>query len=216
MPPRPISCALASAVALCACAGQPRPVARVDMQQACAADITTMSAHPLRPAPASPEGKQAKPPPMMDFASIGQCVATPSGRIPAALFKLEGARLPVQISLGIAADADATLAAAATLLDSHHQPIRRYGFDRFSRRGIAYTIDIFVNETDADATYLLLSPDATWVGKQDVGLRAGTNTYASYGPVFFSYSVGYEETMNRQLTDAGRLQIEIKPMPAQR
>ena len=204
------------ALSLGACASQPRPVSRVDMQQACASDITAMSAQPLRPAPAPADGKQAKPPPMIDFASFGQCVATPAGRVAAALFKLEDVRLPAQISLGIAADADATLAAAATLLDSRHQPIRRYGYDRFSRRGTAYTIDIFVNEADADATYLLLSPDAAWVGKEDAGIRAGTNTYSSAGPVFFAYSVGYEETMNRQLTDAGRLQIEIKALPPQR
>lgn len=199
-------------LSLCACAARQQPVARVDMQQACAADITAMRAHPLQPTPPPADGKRAKPPPMVDFASIGQCVATPSGRIAAALFRLQDTQPPAQISLSIVANADATLAAAATLLDARHQPLRRYGFDRFSRRGTTYTIDIFVNGDDRDAAYLLLSPDAAWVGKEDAGIRAGTNTYSSYGPVFFSYSVGYEEKNNRQLTDAGQLQIELKPL----
>lgn len=205
---------LVVALALGACATTPAPPARVDMQSACSTDITTMTAQTLRLTEPPADGKKPKEAPFVDFASVGQCVAMPSGKIAAALFKLEGARPPAQISLTITAEASATLAAAATLLDSHHQPLRRYGFDRFSRRGLTYTLDIFINESDTDAAYLLLSPDAAWVGKEDAGIRSGTHSYGSYGPVFFVYNVGYEEKMNRQLTDAGRLQIEMKPLPA--
>lgn len=203
----------ALALALCSCATT-RSIERVDLDQGCATDITGMSAHSLQPVVQSADGAKAEAPPTLDFADIGQCVMTPAGKIPAALFKLGDSPLPAQISLAISADADATLAAAATLLDGRHQPIRRYGFDRFSRRGATFTIDIFVNPSDSDATYLLLAPDAAWVGKEDVSIRAGTNTYSGAAPVFFVYNVGYEAQMKRQFTDAGRLQIEIKPVAA--
>ena len=160
-------------------------------------------------------GETPKATPAMDFADVGQCVATPSGKIAAALFKFEDVRPPLQVSLTITAESTATLAAAATLLDERFQPVRRYDFDRFSRRGNTYTLDIFVNADDPTPAYLLLSPDAAWVGKEDAGIRAGSTTYASYGPaLFFAYHVGYEVTTNRQLTDAGRLQIEVKALQA--
>lgn len=201
-------------LALCACATHPPPTRRVDMANACAADITGLPTIPLRPNEPLAQGKKAKPVPVLEFADVGHCVVVPSGRIPAALFKFEGVRPPAQISLQISALQTATLATAVTLLDSRHQPLRRYGFDSFSRRGTSFTLDLFINPNDVDATYLLLSPDAAWVGKEDTGVRAGTNTYSSAGPVYFAYNVGYEEKISRQLTDAGSLQIEIRSLPA--
>lgn len=199
---------------LCACATQPSPVRRVDLANACAEDISGLPTIPLHPNEPPAQGKKAKPALALEFADVGHCVMTPSGKIPAALFKLEDVRPPAQVSLQISALQTATLATAVTLLDSRHQPMRRYGFDKFSRRGTSFTLDLFINPSDIDATYLLLSPDAAWVGKEDTGVRAGTNTYSSYGPVYFAYNVGYEEKIRRQLTDAGSLQIEVRPLPA--
>jgi hypothetical protein len=183
------------------------------MDVTCASDITSMTAQTLRPVETPTDGKKPKSAPFIDFASIGQCISTGSGKIAAALFRLEDVQPPAQVSLTISARPTATLAAAVTLLDSHHQPLRRYGFEKFSRRGTSYTLDVFINADDADVAYLLLSPDAAWVGKEDSGIHSGTNTYTSSGPVFFSYNVGYEEKVNRQLTDAGSLQLEVKPLP---
>lgn len=202
---RPHGLLLAAALlAGCATTTPPR---RVALDATCVTSIQGLQAYPV---PVStPE--QKKPAPFIDFADVGQCMASGASKMAAALFDLRMVRPPVLASITIQANSAATLATAITLLDSQRTPIRRVGFNEFVRRGDSFTLDVFVNRSDRDAAYLLLTPDAAWVGKADVSVRGGFSTMViPVGVGVFAFNKGFEARTTRQLTDAGKLRIEIK------
>ncbi len=186
-------------------AAPPRHVALDDVQ--CVRTIQSLQAHPLLPV--TPERKKIA---FMDFADVGQCLSNGSGKIAVALFDLRMVRPPALAGITIQANSAATLATAVTLLDSHRESIRRIGFSEFVRRGDTFTLDVFVNTSDRDAAYLLLTPDAAWVGKSDVSIRGGFSTVVvPVGLGIVAFNNGFEARSTRQLTDAGKLRIELTP-----
>lgn len=193
---------------LIGCASAPPAPRHVDLSGQCATSLEALVPALLVPAVA-PEGKKLKAPPLTDFASLGQCVETASGRVPTTIWKLHEAPLPSMARLEIIANNAATLAAAVTLLDEDYQAVRRHGFDEFSRRGYSYTLDVFLNPKDSNVRYLLLTPDDAWVGKQDETIVGITNTvYLGGGATF---NVGSEGKSVRQLTSTGQLRIQLLP-----
>jgi hypothetical protein len=179
----------------CVTQAPPRHVALDDAP--CVRTIQALQVHPL---PVTAERTKV---PFMDFADVGQCLLTNSGKITTALFDLRMVRPPARAGITIQANSAATLATAVTLLDSHREPIRRIGFSEFARRGDTFTLDVFVNVSDHDAAYLLLTPDGAWVGKSDVSMRGES----SVG----TFRYGFETLSTRHLTDAGKLRIELTP-----
>lgn len=191
----------------CGTAPPPRHVALDDAQ--CATSILALRPHALRPAALD----RRKPAPLMDFADVGQCLATATGRVATALFDVRMVAPPAQASITIVANSAATLATAVTLLDSQRQPIRRIGFSQFVRRGDTFTLDVFVNRSDRDAAYLLLTPDSAWVGKSDLSRAGGVSTVMiPVGLGFAAFNNGFEAQRSRALTDAGKLRIELTPV----
>ena len=192
------------------CASQP-PARRVALDTACAPAIAALQSRQI--AMPAPDAKERTP--FINFADVGECLDDGGTRTAAALFGLSGAPTPARVALTIRADAAATLATAATLLDASHRPLRRYGFGDFARRGNTYTLDIFLNPGEgAPAAYLLLTPDKDWVGTVDESTRGAASTMVlPAGPVMFAYTSGHEAKTQREMTDAGSLQIEIIPLP---
>jgi hypothetical protein len=204
-----VLCLLLASALLGGCASQP-PARRVALDTVCAPGIAALQLRQI--AVPAPDAK--KPTPFIDFADVGECLDDGGTRTAAALFGLSGVHTPARVALTIRADATATLATAATLLDAGHRPLRRYGFGDFARRGNTYTLDIFLNSSeDAPAAYLLLTPDKDWVGTVDESTRGAASTMVvPAGPVMFAYTSGHEAKTRRAMTDAGSLQIEIVPL----
>jgi hypothetical protein len=195
------------AIALLGGCASSQPPRRVDLAAQCAISITALQAHPL----ALPVAEAGKPPPFTDFADVGECLQTDTGKVATALFGLPDMARPAQVTLTIQANAAATLATAVTLLDADRQPLQRHGFDAFVRRGHTFTLDMFLNDADHKIAYLLLTPDAAWVGKADESTRGGTSTMViPVGLAFVAFNTGYEARSRRELTDAGSIRIEIK------
>lgn len=188
----------------CASAAPPR---KVVLGETCRHSVDALDARLL---PSLPPGQRG---PQMDFADIAQCVLADGTRVPAALFDLRPVSPPMRASVTLEANPHATLATSVTLLDGGYKPIRRMGFEQFARRGDTYTLDVFVNAADRGASYLLLLPDAAWVGKSDASTRAGTTAVVvPVGLATFAYRHGFEAHATRRLTDAGRLRIELAPV----
>jgi hypothetical protein len=192
---------------LAACASVPPP-RHVDLSGQCAPGLSTVQAIPLTLI-AAKEGKKRKPPPLTDFANFGQCVQNESGRVAVILWKLQDAPLPVMARIEIVANNAATLAAGVTLLDSHYRLVRQHGFNEFVRRGQSFTLDVFLNPADTNVSYILLTPDAAWVGKQDETIVGLTNTIMIGTAPF---NMGSEGKSIRQLSDTGQLRIELQPI----
>lgn len=203
------ACVLLVAALLAGCASQPPP-RRVALDAVCVSDVAGLRSRqiPVR----APDVK--KRPPFIDFADVGECLENGGTRTAATLFALPDTSMRAHVALTVRADVAATLATTAMLLDADYRPVRSHGFGDFVRRGTTYTLDIFLNPGEGgSAAYLLLTPDAGWVGMVDESTRGGSTTgVIPAGPVMFAYTSGHEAKIRREMTDAGSFLIELVPL----
>lgn len=198
---------LVATLLLPACATAP-PLPRVDLSNDCATSLAALQALPLPAAmPIKDAGKASV---NVVFPEVAHCVEIDSGRTAAAIWSLQDAPLPSIIRIEALASDAATLAPRAVLLDADFRPLYERGFDAFSRRGHAFTLDLFLNPGNTPARYLLLTPDAQWVGRQDTIISGQTQSTAILvGTSAVPYHYGTERTSVRHLADTGRLRIGL-------
>lgn len=201
--------ALALVVAgLSACATV-EPVRRVDTSAACAASPDELVAHPALPPPEGETAKQRKARARVQFADLAGCLDWQGTRQAAALFRVDAVPSPSQVQVRITSDSRGILAASATLLDEAYQPMAVHGFDRFTRRGGLYSLDIFIDAGEPEPTYLLLSPDPGRVGGVDTHVGSAVDTVIF--PTGGAYNHGYENTVARPLGEGGFVTVEVHP-----
>lgn len=201
--------ALAGAMlALAACATV-EPVRKVDTSAGCAASPAGLVAHPAVPPPAKETAKQRRARARVQFADLAGCLQVGDRTLPAALFRVDVIPPPARVQVRITSDNRGILAANATLLDGDYQPLAVHGFDRFTRRGMLYSLDIFVDPGEAAPTFLMLTPDAGRVGEVDTHVGMAINAIPV--GVGATYMHGTESSQGRPLGEGGFVTVEVHP-----
>lgn len=199
---------LAWVLAVAACATV-EPVRTVDTGRGCVDTPADLVAHPAVPPPAGETRKQQRERAKVQFADLAGCLTLGDKGIPAALFRIDSEAPPAQVRVRISSDSRGILAASATLLDARYQALAVHGFDRFTRRGMLYSLDIFIDAGEPEPTYLLLSPDPGQVGGIDTHVGSAVDTVIF--PTGGAYNHGYENTVARPLGEGGFVTVEVHP-----
>lgn len=197
---------LAWVLAVAACATV-EPVRTVDTGRGCVDTPADLVAHPAVPPPTGETRRQQRERAKVQFADLAGCLTLGDKGIPAALFRIDSEAPPAQVRVRISSDSRGILAASATLLDARYQALAVHGFDRFTRRGMLYSLDIFIDAGETAPTYLLLTPDPGRVGDVDTHVGMGVN--AIYVPTGGAYMHGVENTLARPLGEAGFVTVEV-------
>lgn len=159
---------------------------------------------------------EAELPQPVEFASIAKCYRPPdSDPTPIALYRLDGVAPPAELQVSVMLSTGGTLAAAVQVLDADLQPLRRYGFDQFTRRGSLYSLNVFLNPSAAVPAYLLLAPDDAQVGKSDTTLGSTSNAVViPAGPAMFIYTNGSETSSVRPFLEGGKVLVTARQQRA--
>ena len=181
---------------------------KVDLGGSCASSVAALSARDVA-FRASPKDR-FKP---RQFADVGQCLVGEGGaRMPAALFALGTATPPLSIRVELFGSTKGTLAASVALLDGEFQPLKTFGFDQFTHRNMDYALTAFVNADLGSARYVLITPDASAVGRKSTLVTGDRWTAPIITPVVIgSYSDGVENVVEAPLEAAGSLQVIVEP-----
>ena len=200
---------LPALVALVGCATTPyRAKVPSTSDMACVADFTDVVRVPLRPLDAKTTEKLA----YVEFADVAQCYRNADASIPLALYAIEGVSPPAEIAVSVLLSTGGTFATAVDVLDAEFRSLQRHGFDAFVRRGDEYSMTIFLNPSAPAPAYLMLTPDAAQVGKQDVAIGSMTSSAVmSAGGGMFVYNTGSETRAVREFLAGGRIKVTVKP-----
>lgn len=155
----------------------------------------------------------------IEFAQLARCHRGAEGASRAvALYRLESITPPAEVDVSVNLSSGGTFAAAVEVLDAGFQPIRRYGFADFVRRGGVYSLTVFLNPSERRPAYLLLAPDDGQVGKSDTALGSATHTAAA--PVaatglVFAYSTGSETRTVSPFLQGGKVLVVARPQSSE-
>lgn len=147
-------------------------------------------------------------PPYVDFADVSQCLRMPSTAPEAvALYAIEAGR-PIEMKFKLLLSPNGTMPAAVSLLDGQFRVVRAYDFSTFTRRGGEYSLPVFLNPSDSDIRYALVTPDPHYVGKdeQEHGSVGGPMAVSAPGYFFLIY-VGHETSTKYPFTLGGRISV---------
>ena len=141
--------------------------------------------------------------------SRGSCLQSADGKSqPALLVRIDPTTRPVNLKLTSVSGKDSTLPARVAVLDADFAETKTYSFDRFTKRGADYTTTVFLNPSDS-VRYLLATPDADWVGRQNqTTLGRRWTTFWSTGAVMGTFSNGTEERRSIPFAVFGTLRLE--------
>lgn len=200
---------MTAAVLLAGCAAQGvRQVPVADVSVGCVRSLGEISPMLLTP-PLKPDNKV----PQVQFASVARCYTPESGvPTPVALYRLNGVAAPARIDIGVVLSTGGTLPATVDLLDEGFRSVKHFGFESFVRRGSQYSLSAFLNPSMPTARYVLIAPDRTQAGKQDVAIgSASTPVPIVAGPVLFTYHAGSETNAVRPFVEGGLLSVTVSP-----
>lgn len=197
---------LAIALAASGCATARYTAKLPDVSTNCVDSLHEVAAIPLRYSLPGEMGPA-------EFAHIAKCYKTmESGPMPVVLYRLEGVAPPAELNVSVMLSTGGTLAASVDVLDADLQPLQRYGFERFVRRGSQYSLNVFLNPSAKAPAYLLLAPDRTQVGKSDTDVGSTSSPIViPAGPVMFMYHSGSETHAVRPFLEGGRVLVTAKP-----
>jgi hypothetical protein len=207
---RNAAAALAAAMLMSACATTSYKAQLPTLVETnCSDDLRQVRQIPLRLASAETERGA------VEFASLAQCLRiADAGTTPVALYRLDGVTPPAQVTVSVNLSTGGTFAAAVDVLDAEFRSLRRYGFEQFVRRGTEYSLDVFLNATPdtGQPAYVLLSPDAGHVGKEDLAVGSQSSPMViPAGPVMFVYHNGHETAARRPFLEGGLVLVQAKP-----
>ncbi|MDG2519189.1 hypothetical protein [Lysobacter soli] len=174
-----------------------------------------VSGTPLR-FPAEGKKPDAK---YLEFAQVARCYRSNDGAPrPVALYRLDSITPPAEVDVSVSLSTGGTFAAAVEVLDADFQPVRRYGFSDFVRRGSLYSLTLFLNPSGRAPAYLMLTPDDGQVGKSDTAVGSFTNVVsapvAATGAVFM-YSTGTETRTVSPFLQGGKVLVVARPQSSE-
>ncbi len=195
---------------LAACASKPRTeAARFNIDpQTCKASIADVAALPVTRVAAYKD----RFPKSLRFEKVATCLRSDNGgALPLVLMDL-GPPAALEVQVNLIMRSEVVLAAAIDLLDAERRLIRSVPFERFVRRGGAYSGSIFLNEKDADVRYLVLRPDPDAVGGKNESISGVAQTFSavfvSGGTLYAVNSVTRSEAVLRNwLSEIGDFQV---------
>ena len=152
--------------------------------------------------------KKLKP---KDYADQAKCLQiSDGGKVPVALYRLEGVQTPSILKVMLTSSSYGVLAAKVSLLDQNFNEVSYTGFDKFINRGNTYSVDVFINS--ANVHYVAIAPDNQQVGKSEKQYSSQANAAViPAGPVFFVYTSGKDSVQERAFSDVGSLLVIVKP-----
>jgi hypothetical protein len=146
------------------------------------------------------------------FGNLAHCLQRTAEGVPqpAVLIRLAPSADAVALRLSSISAKDATLPAHVELLDADFAMLKQYPFERFVKRGMDYTLTVFLGASP-QARYLLVTPDADWLGRSN-NLTAGNRwtTFWSTGTVMGTFSNGTEQHRQLPFAGAGTLHVEVE------
>jgi hypothetical protein len=146
------------------------------------------------------------------FAANAQCLqsADEQRRAPALLIRIDKCAEPANLHLTSISGKEATLPARLQVLDENFTELKDYPFDRFVKRGMDYTLTLFLNPSP-QPRYLLVMPDSEWLGRVN-HLTAGNRWTAfwSTGTVMGTISNGTEVRRELPFGSGGTMRIEVE------
>lgn len=147
-------------------------------------------------------------PPYVDFADVSQCLHLPSTAPEAVALYAIGPARPIEMKFKLLLSPNGTMPAAVSLLDGQFRVVRAYDFSTFTRRGGEYSLPVFLNPSDSDIRYALVTPDPHYVGKdeQTHGSVGGPVAVSAPGYFFLIY-VGHETSTRYPFTLGGRISV---------
>lgn len=189
-------------VGLGGCAPAPYRAKVADLSGACSGGWPQLK--PLKPAIGVPMT------PSEEFAERSTCLGPPAlpTRTSVMLYDVGATTRPAQLAIRLPVSSGGTLAGAVDVLDTDFHLLKHHGFGEFTRRGAAYTLPVFLR--DGSARYLVISPDAAFVGMQvkTIGSQSETTPIATgYGAIMIVN--GKEITRTIPLMDGGKVSVTI-------
>lgn len=159
------------------------------------------------PAETTDNGKLVEPP-YVDFADVSQCLHLPSTAPEAVALYTIGPVRPIEMKFKLLLSPNGTMPAAVSLLDGQFRVVRAYDFSTFTRRGGEYSLPVFLNPSDLDIRYALVTPDPHYVGKDEQahGSVGGPMAVSAPGYFFLIY-VGHETRTRYPFTLGGRISV---------
>ncbi|MDI9237552.1 hypothetical protein QLQ15_01345 [Lysobacter sp. LF1] len=208
---RAIALALLLTASLTGCSGIAYKAAMPNVSMNCVDSLQAVSGMPLKfPVPGEELDEHEG---FVEFASVARCYRPAEGTpVPVALYRLESITPPAEVKVSVQLSTGGTFAAALDVLDADMKPLRRYGFEQFTRRGSTYSLDVFLNPSTTTPAYVMLSPDQTHVGKKDTATGSATNVSPILaGPVMFMYHTGSETVTENPLLQGGKVRVVAHP-----
>jgi len=162
--------------------------------------------------PSAPVPIGAAKPADYAFAASAACLqrADDGTPLPAMVIRIERSADPVNLRLTSISGKDATLPARIELLGEDFAALKSYPFERFVKRGLDYTLTLFLNAS-TQTHYLLVTPDTEWLGRSN-NLTSGNRWTAfwSTGTVMGTISNGTEQHRQLPFASGGTLRIEAE------
>jgi hypothetical protein len=159
-----------------------------------------------------PDTLQAAKPADFVFGNLAHCLQRTTDGAPqaAVLIRLAPSADAVALRLSSVSAKDATLPAHVELLDTEFAMLKQYPFERFVKRGMDYTLTVFLGASP-QPRYLLVTPDADWLGRSN-NLTAGNRWTAFWttGTVMGTISNGTEQHRQLPFAGAGTLHVEVE------
>lgn len=147
-------------------------------------------------------------PPYIDFADVSQCLHLPSTAPEAVALYAIGTRRPIEMKFRLLLSPKGTMPATVSLLDGQFRVVRAYDFSSFTRRGGEYSLPVFLNPTDSNIRYALVTPDPHYVGKDEQTHGSVGGPVSVPGPgYFFLIYVGHETDTKYPFTLGGRISV---------
>lgn len=159
------------------------------------------------PEDAMDKGKPVDPP-YVDFADVSQCLHLSATAPEAVALYAIGPRRPIEMTFKLLLSPNGTMPAAVSLLDGRFRVVRAYDFATFTRRGGEYSLPVFLNPSDSNIRYALVTPDPRYVGmgEQAHGSVGGPMAVSAPGYFFLIY-VGHETQTRYPFTLGGRISV---------
>jgi hypothetical protein len=175
----------------------------------CVDTLQAVTARPLGYLPTEAKARKAALQPV-EFATVSTCLrGADAGPVPVALYRFDGVAAPAEVNVAVTLSPGGTFAAKVEVLDAMLQPVQSYGFDKFTRRGSTYSLNVFLNDTNRQPGYLLISPDRAQVGKSDT--IVGSQTNAVVIPTGGAIYYGTETMTVRPFLEGGMVLVTAQP-----
>jgi hypothetical protein len=143
----------------------------------------------------------------MDLKSQAGCLKLENGiELPAFLLELPAFKSPYSIRFEAPMGNGTYLLPRVDTLDAELKSVRIFPSERFKRRGIEMSLEVFLNPSNAAERYVLVYADPQHLGEQDLRTTSVSKTLF-VGTGF--YIAGDDKTVARHSVDEGKLTVSL-------